>query len=107
MSKILKTVHKSVKSLYELDAIDITTMHEFDALCLVPIKQMKAKDIKKLRLREQVSQPVFAMLLNVSPSAVKKWETGENFPSGAALRLLEIISKNGLGIIAQANKSRK
>jgi putative transcriptional regulator len=99
-SKILKTLHKSVKSLYQLDAIDKTTMHEFDLLCLEPIKKMKPKDVKKVRLREHVSQPVFAMLLNVSPSAVKKWETGENEPSGAALRLLQIIDKNGLGIIS-------
>lgn len=99
-SKILKTIHKSVKNLYKLDAIDKTTMHEFDLLCLEPIKKMKPKDVKKVRLREHVSQPVFAMLLNVSPSAVKKWETGENEPSGAALRLLQIIDKNGLGIIS-------
>ena len=75
-------------------------MHEFDLLCLEPIKKMKPKDVTKVRLREHVSQPVFAMLLNASPSAVKKWETGENEPSGAALRLLQIIDKNGLGIIS-------
>jgi putative transcriptional regulator len=75
-------------------------MHEFDLLCLEPIKKIKPKDVKKVRLREHMSQPVFAMLLNVSPSAVKKWETGENTPSGAALRLLQIIDKNGLGVIS-------
>jgi len=98
--KILKTIHESVKSLYDLDIVDKTTMHEFDLLCLEPIKQMKPREVKKLRLREHVSQPVFAMLLNVSPSSIKKWESGENAPSGAALRLLEIIDKNGLGIIS-------
>ena len=104
-SKILKTIHKSVKSLYELDAVDKTTMHEFDVLCLKPMKKMLSKDIKKVRLRSHVSQPVFAMLLNVSPSAVKKWETGENEPSGAALRLLQIIDKNGLGVISDQMSS--
>ena len=99
-SKILKTIHKSVKSLYELDAVSKTTMHEFDMLCLEPIRKMKPSDVKKVRLREHISQPVFAMLLNVSPSAVKKWETGENVPSGAALRLLQIIDKKGLSVIS-------
>lgn len=99
-SKILKTIHKSVKSLYELDAVDKTTMHEFDLLCLEPIKAMNPKEVKKVRLREHVSQPVFAMILNVSTSSVKKWETGENTPSGAALRLLQIIDKKGLGVIS-------
>jgi len=99
-SKILKTIHKSVKNLYKINAVDKTTMHKFDLLCLEPIKKMKPSDVKKVRLREHVSQPIFAALLNVSPSAVKKWETGENTPSGAALRLLQIINKNGAGIIS-------
>ncbi len=99
-SKILKTIHKSVKSLYQLDIIDKTTMHEFDLLCLKPMKKMLPKDIKRVRLNAHISQPVFAMLLNVSPSAVKKWETGENEPSGAALRLLQVIDKNGFGVIS-------
>lgn len=100
-SKILKTIHQSVKSLYELDVIDKKTMHEFDTLCLKPLKKMKPQDIKKVRLRIHVSQPVFALLLNVSPSSVKKWETGEHEPSGAALRLLQIIDRNGIGVISE------
>lgn len=101
MSRILKTVHRSAKSLYELKLIDKTTLHEFDQLCIQPIKKMSPRVIKQLRLREHVSQPVFATLLNVSASAVKKWESGEQLPSGAALRLLEIVDKNGLNIITQ------
>ena len=101
MSRILKTVHESVKSLYELKVIDKTTLHEFDQLCVEPLKKMSPQTIKKLRLREHVSQPVFATLLNVSASAVKKWETGEQLPSGATLRLLEIVDRNGLNIITQ------
>lgn len=98
--KILKTIHKSINSLYQLDIVDKTTMHEFDLLCLKKMKKMLPKDIKKVRLNAHVSQPVFARLLNVSPSAVKKWETGENEPSGAALRLLQVIDKNGFKVIS-------
>ncbi len=65
-----------------------------DAVDLTP------KEIKQIRLREKLSQPVFAEYLNASASTIKKWETGENSPSGAALRLLQIIDKNGLGIIS-------
>lgn len=35
---ILDVVHGSAKSLYEAGVIDVTTMHEFDTLCLPPIK---------------------------------------------------------------------
>lgn len=99
MSKVLDFVHNSAKSLYDLNIIDVTTMHEFDALCLKDTKIMKPREIKKLRLREHVSQPVFAKYLNVSASTIKKWETGENIPNGTATRLLNIIEQNGINII--------
>jgi len=48
------------------------------------------RDIAKLRKQLRLSQPLFANALNVSPAAVKAWEQGQNEPSGAALRLLQI-----------------
>jgi len=98
-SKILESVHEMAKGLHNIGLMDNVTMHEFDMLCLEPARKMSPSRIKKVRLREKVSQPVFAKYLNVSPSTTKKWETGEKVPSGAALRLLNIIEQNGLGII--------
>lgn len=98
-SKILDAIHESVKGLHDAGAVDAVTMREFDALCLKPAHQMTPHQIKKIRLKGKVSQPVFAKFLNVSPSTVKKWETGEKTPSGAALRLLNIVEENGLSII--------
>lgn len=104
-SRILKNIHETAKGLYKCGAFNKKTMHEFDILCLEPInKKMKPKDIQKVRLRENISQPVFASYLNVTPSTVKKWETGENVPSGAALRLLQIIDRNGLDVIQVQGK---
>jgi len=100
MSKsILETVHESVKSLYDAGLVDIVTMHEFDALCLSPVKKLSAKEIKEIRLREKVSQPVLAYVLNVSPSTVKHWESGDKQPSGAALKLLNVIYQKGVGAV--------
>ena len=97
MSKtILETVHETAKGLYSAGAIDKVTMHEFDNLCLSPLKQMKPNEIKKLRLENKVSQPVFAKYLNVRPVTVKKWELGEKHPSGASLKLLYTVKNNGL-----------
>ena len=48
------------------------------------------RDIAKLRKQLRLSQPLFANALNVSPAAVKAWEQGQNEPSGAAVRLLQI-----------------
>lgn len=47
-----------------------------------------------------VSQPVFDRYLNTSASTVKKWESGEKQPSGMALKLLSIVQKHGLEILA-------
>lgn len=98
-SKILKAIHDSAKSLHDAGIMNIITMREFDALCLEPIKKMTPNQIKKIRLKERISQPVFASFLNVSPSTVKKWETGEKVPSGIALRMLNIVDHKGLSII--------
>jgi putative transcriptional regulator len=98
-SKILNSVHKMATGLHDAGVMDAVTMHEFDALCLSPIKKLSPNQIKNIRLREKVSQPVFAKYLNVSASTTKKWETGEKVPSGAALRLLNIINQQGLRII--------
>lgn len=47
--------------------------------------------IVKMREDRKLSRPLFAQVLNVPPVTVRKWESGERKPSGAALRLLEIM----------------
>lgn len=98
-SKILKEVHASATRLYDAGIMNTITMREFNMLCLEPVKKMTPNQIKKIRLREKISQPVFASFLNVSPSTVKKWETGEKVPSGIALRLLSVVDHKGLNVI--------
>lgn len=93
---ILKVVHESAKDMHDIGLIDIKTMREFDALCLPPVRKLGPKQIKRVRLREKVSQPVFAKYLNASPSTIKKWETGEKHPTGPALKLLNLIEKKDL-----------
>ncbi len=97
---ILKTVHESAKGLYDSGLLDIKTMRSFDALCLPAVKNLKPKEIKQIRLREKVSQPVFAEYLNASLSTIKKWETGEKHPHGIALKILNVIAVKGLSILA-------
>lgn len=97
---ILEVVHESAKGLYDTGLIDIKTMHEFDALCLPPVRKLTPKEIKRIRLREKVSQAVLALYINASPSTVKKWEPGEKHPSGPALKLLNLIAEKGLQSLA-------
>ena len=96
---ILEVVHESAKSLYDSKLIDATTMHEFDALCLPPVKEFSAHAIKMLRLKARVSQAVFALYLNISTSTVRQWEQGDKHPRGTSLKLLNLIACKGLEIL--------
>ncbi|OGT38511.1 MAG: transcriptional regulator [Gammaproteobacteria bacterium RIFCSPHIGHO2_12_FULL_37_14] len=96
---LLETAHEMAKGLYKANVIDATTMREFDTLCLTPVKELSATEIKKLRLREKVSQPVFAKCLNISTSTVKQWEQGEKHPRGTSLKLLNLVAEKGLSIL--------
>ena len=58
-----------------------------------PPEPMSRVEIKRLRVRMKVSQPVFARCLNVSPKLVQAWEGGARRPDGAALRLLRIVEQ--------------
>lgn len=98
-SKLLKTAHDIAKGLYDVKVIDATTMREFDALCLSPVKDLSAIEIKRIRLKEKVSQSVFAKCLNTSISTVKQWEQGEKHPRGTSLKLLCLVAKNGMKIL--------
>jgi putative transcriptional regulator len=53
-----------------------------------PVKPIRPKEIAGIRQRLNVSQPVFAALLNVPLTTARSWEQGRRTPSGAALRLL-------------------
>jgi putative transcriptional regulator len=50
--------------------------------------------------REKASQTVFAAYLNLTPGLVSKWERGEKRPKGPSLKLLSLVDKKGLEIIA-------
>lgn len=58
-----------------------------------PIKPVRPKDITALRHQLNVSQAVFAGLLNVPKVTAISWEKGRRRPTGAALRLLDLVRK--------------
>ena len=64
------------------------------------IAREKLEEIRLIRLRENLSQTVFARYLNVSKNLVSDWEWGLKKPGGPALRLLTVIEKKGLQAIA-------
>ena len=93
---ILDTVYKTARGLREAGLMDIKTMREFDALCLPPVKEYTATQIKRIRESNKASQAVFAAYLNTSVSTVQKWERGEKKPNGPSLKLLSLVDAKGL-----------
>ncbi|MGH9599831.1 MAG: helix-turn-helix domain-containing protein [Terracidiphilus sp.] len=99
-SDAFEAIHSSVAGMYRAGTIDKATMREFDTACLAAPVPMKPRRIKQIRESQRVSQPVFARYLNTSESTVEKWETGAKKPSGMALKLLDIVEKHGLKVLA-------
>lgn len=98
-SKVLEAIHSSANALLEIGAIDKSTMRDFDDACFIEAPEIEATQIKAIREKNHVSQPVFARYLNTSKSTVQKWEIGAKRPSGMALKLLSVVQKHGLHIL--------
>jgi putative transcriptional regulator len=95
-SPILEAVHETARGLYEVGAIDKITMREYDQLCLQTVEPLAPEQIKQIREDAHVSQAIFASVLNTSVSTVQKWEIGQKRPTGTALKLLNLVQKQGL-----------
>lgn len=97
--RLRKELVEGMEALRAIGAIDGATMRSFREDLLGRPPKFSAKQIRKLRERFDVSQAVFASLLNVSPSTVQKWEQGQKDPSAPALKLLQIVDVHGLSIL--------
>lgn len=101
MGKTLAEVlHETAQDLHEAGVMNEQTLREFDAMHLPPIKHYTPAQIKRIRKRNKVSQAVFAAYLNTTPSTVQKWEQGQKKPSGLALKLLNLVDRHGLIVLA-------
>jgi putative transcriptional regulator len=99
-SALMASIHETAEGLHSTGVMDRQTMREFDELCLTPVRPLKPKEIRELRLREGASQAVFARYLNVTTGLVSQWERGEKRPQGPSLKLLSLVEKNGLQAVA-------
>ena len=94
-SPTFAVIHEIAEGLQAVGAISKTTMRGYDAACLVP-PPLSPTQIRALRQKLRVSQPVFASYLNTTPSTIVQWESGAKRPSGMGLKLLYIAKKKGL-----------
>ena len=99
-SQLLEAVHEAASGLGRAGAMDQVTLREFDHLNVPRVEPLEPGEIKRIREESHVSQAVFARLLNTSLSSVQKWEIGQKRPAGTALKLLHLVQKRGLEVVA-------
>jgi len=101
MSKSLaEVIHETAKDLRKAGVMDAQTMREFDAMCLPSVKSYTPAQIRRIRRHNKASQAVLAAYLNTSTSTIQKWERGQKKPSGLALKLLNLVDRHGLTLLA-------
>ena len=99
-SEIAGAIHEMISDAHDSGVASRATLRTFDEACLAPTPTLAGEEIRAIREREHVSQPVFAAYLNVSRNLVSDWERGVKRPGGPALRLLSIIQRKGLQAVA-------
>lgn len=96
---VLAVVHQTATGLFQAGVMAEKTWHEFDLLCVPPVKAYSPSQIKRLRQKHQMSQAVFATYLNTNRATVQKWERGSQKPTGVALKLLNLVERKGLEVL--------
>ena len=98
-SDALRSAHLAAEDLHAFGVFDKATMRWFDKACLTDIEEFDPGAIRRIRDEANMSQAIFALTLNVTPSLVSQWERGEKKPSGPSLKLLNLADKKGVEAI--------
>lgn len=96
MRKTIKeAIGSTVQDMLDSGLKSSFTEKELNSLGVkIPEIEISSSDIKEIRKKTNLSQTVFAKVLNVSPSSVRQWEQGKRVPTGSTKVLLEVLSKH-------------
>lgn len=100
-TRVLAEMMEMAQALQAHELISRQNMARLKVICEAPPAYSPEK-VTAIRVgKARVSQAVLASILNVSVSAVQKWESPSSgrHPSGAAAKLLQLIDKRGLEAI--------
>ena len=97
-----KAMNKELQMLL-LESVDQAVRHakgkdvsglRFTKIEVRPVEKVSGEVIRSLRKELALTQILFAEICNVGESTVQAWESGENQPRGATLRLLSVFREN-------------
>ena len=98
-----EAVYSAAQGLHRAGTLDKGDQARFRRVLPWAPVETAPEEVKRIRDGTHVSQTVFARFLNTSESTVQKWEAGTKRPSGMALKLLAIVEKHGLKVLAGAS----
>jgi putative transcriptional regulator len=92
---IKKAIGETVQDMLNSGFETSFTKKELDLLGItIPEVKLTTYQIKSIRKKMDLSQMVFAKLLNVSPSSIRQWEQGKRKPTGPTKILYELLDKS-------------
>ena len=103
-SRLAKELVETAEGMHEAGLLDRATydkitMRHPGAAGLPKVAPVTAEQIRRMRQRARMSQAVFARHLNLTVGYVSQLERGAKRPNGAALMLLNVIKRKGIGAI--------
>ena len=92
---IKKAIGETVQDLINSGVKTSFTKKELNALGVkISEVNLTTSQIKAIRANMNLSQTVFAKLLNVSPSSIRQWEQGKRQPTGSTRVLFDLLKKS-------------
>lgn len=94
-TSIKKAIGTTVQDMLDSGLKSSFTKKELNSLGVkIPEIIITSAEIKEIREKTNLSQTVFAKVLNVSPSSIRQWEQGTRIPTGSTKVLLELLNRS-------------
>jgi putative transcriptional regulator len=76
---------------YERGRLPNVRVHK---VTVAPLHAYTKEEIKAIRIKNNMTQKLFADALGVAKKTVEAWEAGTNSPSGVASRMLDLLKQD-------------
>lgn len=96
MANIKDTINDIAQGLHKNGVIDKRILNDLVEDELPSVTEYTGEEIQKIRMKQKLSQAVFAMYLNISPATIRSLEQGKRHAHGAILKLLNIVDRHGI-----------
>ena len=103
-SRLRREIVAAMRGLRKVGAVsgeelEKTTIRMLGKNALPRVEALSPAEIAALREAAGVSQAVLAAYMNVAANTISQWERGERQPTGAALKLLNVVKHSGLDVL--------